>query len=101
MNYRSGNFDGAMGLNFNNLNKEWEKLTSSVTSGIASKAKATTISTLNDPEFKKTVNQFTKEWFWENKATVGVLAVGIVTISAFAFVNIISNYRLITKLNKE
>ena len=95
MNYRSGNFDGAMGFN---LNKEWEKLTSSVTSGIASKAKATTISTLNDPEFKKTVNQFTKDWFWENRLTVGVVALSILTVSTLAVINVVSNYRILNKI---
>lgn len=73
-----------------NLNKEIEKLTSSVTA----KAKDSAISTLKDPQFKATVNQFTKEWFQENSHIIIPIVFSFLALSVLATANIISNFKV-------
>jgi urease gamma subunit len=94
MNYSMGDFDKTMGFN---LTKEINKLKTSVMSDVASKAKATTISTLNDPEFRKTVNDFTREWIKEHKMILGVVAGSFAVLSFLAVLNIVSNSAAIAK----
>lgn len=75
-----------------NLNKEIEKFTSKVTDNVTAKAKSSAISTLKDPEFKATVNQFTKDWINENKVVLGIVVGSFILLSVLAIANIISNF---------
>jgi hypothetical protein len=76
-----------------NISEELSKLTSKITSSVTDKAKDSAISTLKNPEFKATVNQFTKDWANENKYILGPVVIGFFILSVLAVVNIISNFR--------
>ncbi len=77
-----------------NIMDELTKLTASVTGNIATKAKDQAISTLKDPEFKATVNNFTRDWFEEHKFILVAVFGSCLILSILAIANIISNFRL-------
>lgn len=76
------------------LSKELAKLTGKVTETVTTKAKTSVISTLKDPEFKATINQFTKDWIDEHKFFLTAIFGGFVFLSLLAILNIISNFKV-------
>lgn len=76
-----------------NIMEELGKLTSKVTDTVTAKAKDSAISTLKDPEFKATVNQFTKDFIEEHKFILVAVVGSCVFLSVLAIANIISNFR--------
>lgn len=75
-----------------NLAKELENLTSKVTDTVSAKAKDSAITTLKDPEFKATVNQFTREWIYEHQTVLGAVVGMCLFLAILAIANIISNF---------
>jgi hypothetical protein len=76
-----------------NIQDEIAKLTGKLTDSVSAKAKDSAISTLRDPEFKATVNQFTKDWAYDNRWILGPVVVGFAVLSVLAIANIITNLR--------
>ena len=76
-----------------NLNEVLGSFTSQITATVATKAKDSVITTLKDPELKATINQFTKEWFNENKVIIIAVFGSCLLLSILAIVNILSDFR--------
>lgn len=76
-----------------NIMAEIEKFTSKVTDKVTSQAKTSAITTLNDPEFKATINKFTRDWFEEHKLVLTLIVGSFITLSIMAIINIVSNFR--------
>lgn len=72
---------------------ELGKLTGKVTDSVALKAKDSAISTLNDPEFKATVNKFTRDFIDEHKVFLATFFGACLLLSVMAILNIITNFR--------
>lgn len=68
------------------------KLTGQVTDSVTTKAKEQVISTLNDPEVKKSVNKFVSDFIEEHKVFLATFFGACVLLSTMAIVNIISNF---------
>lgn len=77
-----------------NIAAEIGKFTSGLTDQVAAKAKDSAITTLKDPEFKSTINQFTKDWYEENKIMINLIVGSFLVLSVLAFVNILTNLRV-------
>lgn len=76
-----------------NIQNEIAKLTGKLTDSVSAKAKDSALSTLRDPEFKATVNQFTRDWAYDNRFILGPVVIGFFVLSILAVVNIITNLR--------
>lgn len=76
-----------------NIANEISKFTGKLTDQVSSKAKDSAISTLKDPEFKATVNKFTKDWINEHKFELGSVFLICFILSILAIVNIITSFR--------
>jgi hypothetical protein len=71
-----------------------DKLVGGLTNSVTAKAKDSALSTLKDPEFKATINQFTKDWAFENRYVLIPVVGGFILLSVLAIINIITNLRV-------
>lgn len=74
------------------IGKEISKFTSKITDTVSQKAKDSAISTLKDPEFKATVNQFTKDWIEEHKIVLAAIFGTFFFLSVMATINVVTNF---------
>jgi hypothetical protein len=68
------------------------KVTSQLTDTVSEKAKASAISTLKDPEFKATVNQFTRDWIDEHKYILAAVFGTFLLLTIMATINIVTDF---------
>lgn len=76
-----------------NIMEEIGKFTSGITDTVTGKAKDSAIATLNDPEFKASVNKFTRDWFNEHKIIISAIVGSCLILSLLAIVNILTSFR--------
>lgn len=63
-------------------------------SPITESAKSQAISTLNDPQFKATVNQFTRDFLNEHKVIIIFMFGSMFLLGLTGAINIIQNYKI-------